>query len=173
MYYFIYPEEKHIYIRTDAAWPSPNIYVTLEYTKTTDAENSGVNLMPYSFVQNASNNYSTEEQIVGRWIDGKPLYQKTIIGNFESSDKITEIQVDDLNIDIIVNITGITNDFSGTTKYQRLIPMVFGGVNSASITERLSIYYRNNADGKSILLNYGGVAVNEYIITIQYTKTTD
>lgn len=27
-------------------------YVTLEYTKTTDAENSGVNLMPYSFVQN-------------------------------------------------------------------------------------------------------------------------
>ena len=26
-----------------------------------------------------ANMYSTDEQIVGRWIDGKPLYQKTFV----------------------------------------------------------------------------------------------
>lgn len=32
-------------------------YVTLEYTKTTDAEGSGTNLMPYSFVQNGGGGF--------------------------------------------------------------------------------------------------------------------
>ena len=28
--------------------------------------------------------YSTSEQIVGKWIDGKPLYQKTVIGTYNA-----------------------------------------------------------------------------------------
>lgn len=27
-----------------------------------------------------NNDYSTEEQVIGKWIDGKPLYRKTITG---------------------------------------------------------------------------------------------
>lgn len=45
-------------------------YVTLRYTKTTDSAMS----------IGAPNDYSTTEKIVGTWIDGKPLYQKTISG---------------------------------------------------------------------------------------------
>lgn len=49
--------------------------IILEYTKTTDEAGSGDNL---SLSCRASINYSTEEQHVGTWIDGKPLYQKVI-----------------------------------------------------------------------------------------------
>lgn len=31
-------------------------------------------------------NYSTEEQVVGTWIDGKKLYQKTVAVNLPTSD---------------------------------------------------------------------------------------
>lgn len=47
-----------------------NCYVTLQYTKTTDSANS--------FNYGDPNDYSTTEKIVGSWIDGKALYQKTI-----------------------------------------------------------------------------------------------
>lgn len=46
------------------------LYVTIQYTKTTDAANS--------FKYADENDYSTTEHIVGSWIDGKPVYQKTI-----------------------------------------------------------------------------------------------
>lgn len=55
LYYVIYFSDKYIHLQANATWPSPNIYFTLEYTKTTDTEGSGTNLMPYSFVQNGGN----------------------------------------------------------------------------------------------------------------------
>ena len=30
------------------------------------------------YIKKTGDNYSTEERVVGTWIDGKPLYQKTI-----------------------------------------------------------------------------------------------
>lgn len=33
----------------------------------------------HGFVKKYSHNYSTNEQVIGTWIDGKPLYEKTII----------------------------------------------------------------------------------------------
>lgn len=45
-------------------------YATIKYTKTTDSANS--------FNYGDPNDYSTTEKIVGTWIDGKPLYQKTV-----------------------------------------------------------------------------------------------
>ena len=38
---------------------------------------------------NASPNYSTDEQIVGTWIDGRPIYEKTIYYAGGSSGTIT------------------------------------------------------------------------------------
>ena len=49
-------------------------YVTLRYTKTTDTAGSG------SWTPSGvpAVHYSTDEQVVGTWIDGSTLYQKTI-----------------------------------------------------------------------------------------------
>lgn len=50
-----------------------DVYVTIWYTKTTDAAGSG------TWTPSGVNSvhYSTNEQIIGTWIDGKPLYQKS------------------------------------------------------------------------------------------------
>ena len=49
------------------------IYVTIRYTKTTDAAGSGV-WTPQGV---PAVHYSTDEQVVGTWIDGSTLYEKT------------------------------------------------------------------------------------------------
>ena len=50
-------------------WGGSNAYVTIQYTKTTDSavESYGTDTT-----------YSTDEHVVGSWIDGRPVYQKTI-----------------------------------------------------------------------------------------------
>ena len=52
---------------------SKKCYATLQYTKTTDVSGSG------KWISNGSlaHHYSTNEQVVGTWIDGKPVYEKT------------------------------------------------------------------------------------------------
>ena len=49
------------------------IDVTLKYTKTTDTAGSG----SWATSGGYAHHYSTTEQIVGTWIDGKPLYEKS------------------------------------------------------------------------------------------------
>lgn len=48
------------------------------------------------------NKYSTEEQVIGKWIDGKPIYQRLIIKNISSganSFDITELHTDKVWLD--------------------------------------------------------------------------
>lgn len=170
MYYFIYPEEKHIYIRTDGAWPSPNIYFTLEYTKTTDAENSGVNLMPYSFVQNASNIYSTEEQIVGKWVDGKSLYQKTIYYlNTQSSfsDYLTIEEI--VNIDKPIKLEFVVKRGTG----ENIIYMTGNGSTVPESNLNYGVKARILAKNLQYRIDTYGTEISDMWFTIQYTKTTD
>lgn len=56
--------------------------LTLQYTKTTDTAGSG----SYTPASGKAVHYSTDEQVIGTWIDGKTLYSKTIdIGALPSS----------------------------------------------------------------------------------------
>lgn len=51
--------------------------------------------------------YSLEERIVGRWIDGRPLYKKTIVGTSTAAGSVTAIEdVSELSIDWVVNSYG-------------------------------------------------------------------
>ena len=49
-------------------------YATLRYTKTTDTAGSG----HLTTTGTPTVHYSTDEKVVGKWIDGKPLYECTI-----------------------------------------------------------------------------------------------
>lgn len=58
--------------------------------------------------------YSTDEQVIGEWIDGKPLYQKTIdLGFMDNTPASASVQViksidcASLNIDTVVHCYGI------------------------------------------------------------------
>jgi hypothetical protein len=60
-----------IILKNTKTLANTELYVTLQYTKTTDVAIS----------VGSENEYSTTEKIVGTWIDGKPIYQLTHIEN--------------------------------------------------------------------------------------------
>lgn len=110
------------------------------------------------------NIYSTDEKKVGTWIDGKPIYRKTIEHSISDTSAITT------NIS-----TGITNmetlvKSEGTALYNNTIwlPLTFynaGGFNSYHITQ----------SGQSIVYQRGSsnYPTSKVYITLEYTKTTD
>jgi hypothetical protein len=74
------------------------VYSTLKYTKTADTAIS----------IGEATEYSTDEKVVGTWIDGKHVYQKTIdCGALpNNATKVVSIPA---NIDTIVSVSGIAS----------------------------------------------------------------
>lgn len=106
-------------------------------------------------------NYSTTEQRIGTWIDGKPLYEKTFVDSTNSTSY--QINVSDLNIDFCASLTGVAKDPNAITT----IP--FGFVIDTSATYMLALL---NASGLGIRCSSGYSSYTKYV-TIRYTKTTD
>ena len=105
--------------------------------------------------------YSTTEQVVGTWIDGKPIYQKTI--NFGALPNATSKTVAHgiSNIDRITSYDAIMSD---GTDFQTLNCCWTNGSNNI----RSSV----NKTNVTITSTYNVTGYNAYV-TIQYTKTTD
>ena len=101
--------------------------------------------------------YSTEEKVVGKWIDGKPIYEKVInVENFIIGNN--EITLE--NLDTIINYSGsliISGD-------KRVFPFIQNNTSSKVII--------NDYNNTRIVVNSAFNCNNIYII-IQYTKTTD
>lgn len=133
-------------------------YITIQYTKTTDTAGSG-QWTPQGV---PAHHYSTDEQVVGTWIDGSTVYEKTIY--------VPTVSI---------------RDASGSTATQT-IEANFVGNNLISA----SGYYRSSANGDIIsipdgrfrvIINAGNLsfeAINggswtgSVYITIRYTKTS-
>ena len=147
-----------------------NVYITVEYTKTTDTTNTPITKRIKKVTQTIPpallDNYSTEEQVVGTWIDGKPLYRKVIIVTNQTGPTIT-IAHNISNIDKVVNLEGICYD--NVTNDYRILSVV-----SASNVEYQVSMSMNTTN---ILINapeYTQTGRFLYISTIiKYTKTTD
>lgn len=110
--------------------------------------------------------YSTEEQVVGEWIDGKPVYQK-VISQSNTSKSLVNIDLSSLNIENVINLHGV---------YTRVV--------NSSRTLFIPFYNYDDGNTKSILrydtsnscIQYQIVvpeSTNLQIITVRYTKTTD
>lgn len=98
-------------------------------------------------------NYSTQEQVVGTWIDGKPLYEIVI----EST--LTSIDVSGLNIEKLIYSDALGSDQSsyGTTRWM---------LNSVTNNQGRILYINNGT-----LKREGGFYT--FAVILQYTKTTD
>jgi len=109
------------------------------------------------------NNYSTEEQVVGIWIDGKPLYQKTY--NFGSLPNSTSKELSSglTNVNI-VNIFGISR---GTDILGMPLPRA-----TSDGTYTIDLTYRSDNKIRVTTANSWSGYDTTYI-TLQYTKTTD
>lgn len=142
-----------------------DFYCIFEYTKTTDAEGSGNSLLPYGVASNASTVYSTEEQAVGKWIDGKTLYQKTIV--YEN------ISIDEQSVFLSVNmsiadILFVDNAFAKATD-GAVWELPYAHFNSEN-----NIGMFINSDYLGINFRFGtahvGTTIPYICITLQYTK---
>ena len=101
--------------------------------------------------------YSTEEKVVGKWIDGKPIYEKVInVENFIIGNN--EISLE--NLDTIINYSG---------------SLIISG------NKRVFPFIQNNTSSKVIINDYNNTRIvvnsafncNTIYIAIQYTKITD
>lgn len=103
--------------------------------------------------------YSTEEQVIGTWIDSKPIYRKLFTGSTETGENLSVVFENDASIDKIINCYGNIQGQSGeqlaflSDKHALLL-----NANHTTIT-----YFFNNTDSYSY----------SYEAVIEYTKTTD
>lgn len=110
--------------------------------------------------------YSTEEQAVGTWIDGKTIYRKVI--NFGTLPNATkkEVQHNISNISIFTKIEGIAirND---ETKFTQSLPLVYKNTemfyNTALAVDNTTIEIQTDGD-RSMFNGY---------VTLEYTKTVE
>jgi len=112
------------------------------------------------------NSYSTTEQVVGKWIDDKPIYQKVLIDDYtpsSSSRVYTDfMNLSELNIDTIISVNGfIVENDTPKVKFMNFAdgsPYAFA--------------YDTNTKYLQIL-STDNITLTHVTAVIQYTKTTD
>ena len=135
-------------------------WVTVRYTKTTDTPGSGT----WTTQGGYAHHYSTTEQVIGTWIDGKPLYEKTYHFVETSEQTSKSYSIADLNAEIVLLE-------KSRIKF---------GANGGYGWQVVPSWYENNqynmcisAAPANIVIIVNGWKFLESIITIRYTKTTD
>ena len=137
---------------------SPDSYVTLQYTKTTDQPGSG----SWTPQEIPAHHYSTNEQVVGTWINGRVLYEQTL--HYTESSEQTGKTYD---------ISSIGADYVFLTNAE----VKFG---SAGGNDWYSApYYYNTSNFATVSVSNSGLVVRvlgwgytEVYATIRYTKST-
>lgn len=131
-------------------------YLTIEYTKSTDSEIGIINGIRCGDV------YSETEQVIGTWIDGKPLYRKTIIMNELGSGTTSVTLPNDLKM--ITSFKGALIN-KNDNKVMRTLPF---SDNTSSNNIRV------DSDGTYLrVITYADWTNYIPYVTIEYTKSTD
>lgn len=109
-----------------------------------------------------SHNYSTEERVVGTWIDGKPLYEKVITFSLTGSGNLSyPHNIENLHeIHFISMLHG--NNENGIKTCRTYVPWY----NEASI-------YLDEITTTDILVYHNSNRTEFYEFILRYTKTTD
>ena len=102
--------------------------------------------------------YSTEEQVIGQWIDGKPLYRKVyqlsndfvLTGNSWQDTKISISNIKQIVRGLVVRINNATNQ-----------------------TDSLNDIMVNINNNVIKLYRHTTIVIEEGYIILEYTKTTD
>lgn len=122
--------------------------------------------------------YSTDEQVVGTWIDGKPIYQKTISINSYTKNAFTKIDIDSLNIDLMINYSGIALLNRSNVIAVQESGMIADDAEAGRMGFFITFYNKDSETSNRNKLVYRVNYVEQttplqMYITLQYTKTTD
>ena len=136
------------YTPKDSSWGVNNVEAAIDSLK----------------LSKTSDNYSTDEKVVGTWIDGKPLYQITIFKDkLGGGTSIIESNfISNYNVARVIKIDAILSNSNGTGF-------------SALDNDLLASQYVNVNNNGAIEFKKSSTSSStwEIVITLQYTKTTD
>ena len=142
---------------------SVNKTITIQNTNGNWAETFRIEVLPlHPKIEVEKHTYSTTEQVVGTWIDGKPIYEITIpTGSLPNNSAISLTTPS--NIGYVIEYSGFVYNTSDST-HQRPLPLSAGGSSDIRLdlnsgTLRITTYSNWN--------NYEGY------VTVKYTKSTD
>ena len=120
----------------------------------------------------ARNDYSTVEKVVGTWIDGKPLYQKTYTVTVPIVEAKTQlfVTVDNDLTKVMVEYSGQALDTNG-----EIWTLPFTNISASSGLVNTMIHLRSDSTNGWRLLTrtYSGMVAYTAQVTVKYTKTTD
>lgn len=130
--------------------------------------NEGNTALTYSPYQNLNgyDNYSTGEQVIGTWINGKPLYRKTLYftsnggGTGEVSYTLSNYGITNVDTIFITHPSFYSNNLNG---YRNPFQYYDGNKFSCGV----------NATSLNVTLGYAPISNSPFVITLEYTKTTD
>lgn len=117
---------------------------------------------------NKLNTYSDEEQVIGTWRDGKPLYRKVI--EYMQTNTIGK-ENDITNITIPHNINNFKQivNCSVVSSLGNILP-ILNDTNSVTQSSNISFIDENGIKLRIINVT---LAARIWYITLEYTKTTD
>lgn len=139
------------------------VYLTIKYTKTTDVAGDIPTIPSGSGTSSTLLNYSTEEQCVGTWIDGKPLYQRVVQADTSANaGAFYWVDLDDTNT-CVVNVPSI---------YCR-VPSAPDEWHSVGNGVMGFQYNLDNTHPYGVRFFNATYAVTGIRMIVQYTKTTD
>lgn len=111
--------------------------------------------------------YDTTEKVIGKWTDGRPLYQKTFSGTMPSSG--TDLQLFSVTNYLVKDIEGYTL-YDGTSPHMLMLP----GISIyQSKTTNSGFYVYNNYLYLYLTDQNNYIYGRPYVITLRYTKSTD
>ena len=161
------------YLKGNGTWDTPSGGGGGSSVTITPTLSSGTKIADYSIdgVSNSlyapsggggggSHTYSTTEQIVGTWIDGSDIYERTVVVSSAISQGDYATIISGENIDLL----GINSDGCYLTRDNGQRWSIFGGYSGSG----LLIYQETNGDIK--LYNNSGVDFTNATITVTYLK---
>ena len=115
--------------------------------------------------------YSTEEQLIGTWTDGKPLYQKTLVNNTATSGSKDLIIGTISDAETIFIVGGFyINNTSDVAAIGAVMDLNTSGRNSDT---RFASYTYVRPNGNVGVYYGSATATTKTVATVRYTKTTD
>lgn len=164
--YYDFSSNKIFLANSNTGWNNAIGTIIIEYTKKSDSENSFSPSMVTNNVRIASapcyEDYSGEEIVVGKWIDGRPVYRKSM------SVKGPQVTTDGTAVSVDVPILPST--------FKTLI-RTYGMYGGVPINYYATDKYRTwcYQSGTNIVFNANNKVWNNYKlnISVEYTKSTD
>lgn len=136
-----------------------NCYVTIQYTKTTDQPGAGTWTPDGVY----AHHYSTDEKVVGIWVDGSTLYEKTI--DFGTLPNATTKRVNHLIEN--VNDIWITDGFANNPTSRFTQQLSLSGI---TINDQFTFGVNNTY--VQCITNSDRSAYTNCFVTLRYTKSS-